>query len=376
MKTKILTLTILSFFFLISCDTDQIDENSMESVSKKSSIKSKTTLDNNLSAIKNLPTNLIRDFSLNLDNVVEPSECESTPFSDVISESVSSNLDALGANWYSLYAEMNFYYTITDESKPYFGNGGQYTNYVVKRTRSLEKFWKMSGEVDVRGQHNNTLNDKDKIIQILTFWYGMPQELAQSYADFFVDYINPNSSFLIETPLLSFDGFAIALGGILGQGDLIVIGDGLVELMSETGVEDKIVWTGILAHEWAHQIQFNNNYMDFWFNQFDNEPERTRASELEADFMASYYMTHKRGATYNWKRVQDFLELFFNIGDCSFESSGHHGTPIQRMESSRLGYELAKSAHKKGKILSQEAVHDAFVDAFDDIVIIPNPQDL
>ena len=266
---------------------------------------------------------------------------------------------------------MNFYYTITDESKAYFGDKGQNTNYVRNRTRSLEKFWKMQNEINVRGQHNNTLDDKGKIVQILTFWYGLPSDLAEGYADFFVDYVNPNSSFLIETPLLSFDGFAIALDGFLGQEDLIVIGDGLVELLSETGVEDKIVWTGILSHEWAHHIQFNNDYMDFWDNLFDNEPERTRASELEADFMASYYMTHKRGATYNWKRVKDFLELFFNIGDCSFENDGHHGTPTQRMESSRLGYELANGTKKKGKILSQEEVHNAFVAVLDDIVEVP-----
>lgn len=361
MKTKFLTLAILSLFFLISCQTESIDENSLESVSKKSNTKDKTSLENNLTVVQDLPENLIRDFSLDLNKVVEPSDCESTPFNDVISKSVASNIDGLGANWYGDYATMNFYYTITDDSKQYFGSKGQYTNYVVNRTRSLEKFWDMPNEVVVRGQHNNTLDNKDKIIQILTFWYGFPQFLAENYADYFVDYVNPTSTFLIETPLLSFDGFAIALGGLLGQGDLIVIGDGLVELMSETGVEDKIVWSGILAHEWAHQIQFNN---PTWYP----EGTITRTTELEADFFASYYMTHKRGATYNWKRVQDFLDLFFNIGDCYFDDPGHHGTPSQRMEASKLGYELAKGAHKKGHILTMDEVHEAFLISLDDIV--------
>lgn len=358
---KIISLTILSLVFIISCETESIEENSLTPINKTSNVKSTTALDNNLSVVHDLPASLIRDFSMNLERAVEASDCDSTPFNDVISESVSSNIDALGADWYGLYAEMNFYHTITDESKAYFGDSGEYTNYVVNRTRSLEKFWDMSNEIDVRGQHNETLNNKNKIIGILTFWYGMPQGLAENYADFFVDYINPNSTFLTETPLLSFDGFAIALGGILGQGDLIVIGDGLVELLSETGVEDKIVWSGILAHEWAHQIQFNNP-------NWHPADEITRTTELEADFIAAYYMTHKRGATYNWKRVEDFLDLFFNIGDCSFESDGHHGTPIQRMEASRLGYELAQNTFPKGKILSQDEVHEAFLDSLDNIL--------
>jgi len=358
---KIISLTILSLVFLISCETESIEENSLIPINKSSNTKGKVPLENNLSVVHNLPASLIRDFSMDLERAVDPSDCSSTPFNDVISESVNSNIDALGAQWYGLYAEMNFYYTITDEGKASFGDSGQYTNYVANRTRSLEKFWDMSNEIDVRGQHNETLNDKNKIIEILTFWYGMTQGMAESYAEFFVDYVNFNSSFLTETPLLSFDGFAIALGGILGQEDLIVIGDGLVELLSETGVEDKIVWSGILAHEWAHQIQFNN---PDWYSA----GEITRTTELEADFMASYYMTHKRGATYNWKRVEDFLELFFNIGDCSFESDGHHGTPTQRMEASKLGYELAQENFPKGKILSQDEVHEAFLNSLDDII--------
>ena len=44
MKTKILTLAILSLFFIISCQTESIEENSLESVSKKTSTKDKTSL--------------------------------------------------------------------------------------------------------------------------------------------------------------------------------------------------------------------------------------------------------------------------------------------------------------------------------------------
>jgi hypothetical protein len=257
---------------------------------------------------------------------------------------------------------MNFFYTITDESEQYFGDKGQYTNYVNNRVRSLEKFWNMPEEVEVRGQHNSTLDDKEKIIDILYFWYVVEPGEPEFLADFFVDFINVESTFLVETPLISFDGFAIALGGALGQEDLIVIGDGLVELASEAGVEDKVVWSGILAHEWAHQIQFNNRGV--WYPT----GAITRTTELEADYFTAYYLTHKRGGTYNWKRVQDFLELFYNIGDCLFDDDGHHGTHLQRERAAQYGYELAQSAQKNGKIMTEDEVHEYFLASLDDIL--------
>jgi hypothetical protein len=56
-----------------------------------------------------------------------------------------------------------------------------------------------------------------------------------------------------------------------------------------------------------------------------------------------------------WKRVKQFLQVFFNIGDCSFTSTNHHGTPTQRMAAAQWGYSLADNAHKQGHILTAEA---------------------
>ena len=77
--------------------------------------------------------------------------------------------------------------------------------------------------------------------------------------------------------------------------------------------------------------------------------------------MAAYYMTHKRGATYNWKRVEQFFTLFFQIGDCGFDSDGHHGTPLQRMAAAQLGYETANQTQKQGHIMSPQELHEIFV---------------
>lgn len=308
-----------------------------------------------------LEDSLIDDVHFSLANAVVPSECAPTAFNDAINTSVNSNLDFLGSFYFDLYGQINqLYARFLDQGPHYFGADGEYTNYVVNRTRSLEKFWNMPNEITVKGQHNSTLNDRDKIAAVYINFAGLTEEQAYANADTF-QALNEASTFLNESPLLSFDGFATS-------NNLIVIGDGLVELASEAGVEDKIVWSGILAHEWAHQIQFDN-FSDWYPNgAADNAPEATRTTKLEADFIAAYYLTHKKGATYNWKRVADFFELFFNIGDCSFTSSGHHGTPLQRMEAARLGYVLATQAHKQGHIMSTDDVHEAFINVLGDIV--------
>ena len=49
-----------------------------------------------------------------------------------------------------------------------------------------------------------------------------------------------------------------------------------------------------------------------------------------ADAFSSYFLTHARGATLQWKRVALFGQMFYQLGDCGFTADGHHGTPNQR----------------------------------------------
>ena len=295
-------------------------------------------------------------------NAVEPTECAPTAFNEVMSEVIEPFYsDPLALNYFSLYLDLNFYMSYLDTSEQYFGAEGEYTNFVKKRVRELEKFWGMPNEIRVNGQHTASLNDREKLADIYMIVGANVETREDAYAiaDFLLS-VNEASPVLPDSPYFAMDGFATS-------GNLIVIGDGITSVLSRTGIDEGIVWTGILAHEWAHQIQFDN-YSEWYPNGAAEDPAAdTRHTELEADYLAAYYMTHKRGATYNWKRVEQFFELFFNIGDCSFASSGHHGTPQQRMEAARLGYELAQSAQKKGHILSQQEVHDAFMAEFGNI---------
>ena len=293
-------------------------------------------------------------------NAVEPSECGPTEFSSVQNKYIGQLVqDQVALNYYSLFLDINYINSVyLDQGEQYFGEDGDYTSLMLKRERELERFWDMENEIRVQGQHTASLTDRDVIVQAFSEYFTIggqpiPMEIVNLYADELLAAaeVSPN---LPENPFFATDGFAT-------YSKTIVIGDGLVSWMAETGISEDIVWTGILAHEWGHQVQFKN-YGD-WYPEgaAKDEAESTRYTELEADFLAAYYMTHKRGATYNWKRVEGFFNLFFQIGDCGFDNPGHHGTPIQRLAAAQLGFELATSAQKQGHILTQQEAHEFFI---------------
>jgi predicted metalloprotease len=121
----------------------------------------------------------------------------------------------------------------------------------------------------------------------------------------------------------------------------------------------------VFAHEFGHHIQYERGYFDDLPPGPDpnnvSDAEFTRYTELMADTFSAYYLTHSRGAALNRKRVAEFLEVFFQIGDCQFTSAGHHGTPIQRMRAATFGFNVADQAHKQGHILTAAQFHALFV---------------
>lgn len=48
-----------------------------------------------------------------------------------------------------------------------------------------------------------------------------------------------------------------------------------------------------------------------------------------------------KGAHLRWTRVQQYLETFYDLGDCGFTAEGHHGTPNQRRKAATWGLTLA-----------------------------------
>ncbi|MBF9254238.1 hypothetical protein I2I11_13115 [Pontibacter sp. 172403-2] len=368
-RSKFALLCLGLGFLTVSCE-NEMEEIKMDSISKSQNAvvapSSRQAMQEKYAL--RLPADLT-PLSENLRNVlvgeaVEPSTCGPTEFVAVQNKYARLLVaDPIAIGNYSLYTQLNFIYPYyLDRSKQYFGADGEYTQLVVKRQRELEKFWNMPDEIRVNGQHNATLNDREKLADIFeAFGVGVNSRAdAYAIADELLA-LNAMSPNLPESPYFSLDGFAAG-------NNLIVIGDGLVQMVSESGIATDIVWTGVLAHEWAHQVQFNHT-AEWYPNGAASDPSAaTRYTELEADFMAAYFMTHKRGATYNQKRVEEFFILYFQIGDCGFESPGHHGTPTQRLAAAQLGFDLADSAQKQGHILSAQEAHEYFVAHVDSLL--------
>lgn len=136
--------------------------------------------------------------------------------------------DPLAMENYNYYSALNYYAAYLGIGEQYFGVEGEYTHLVYRIKRDLEKFWDMPEEISLHGQHNETLNNRDMLVEIL--WYLIAD--LESKEDLFpiVDELleqNAVSPVLPESPFFSSDRLSI--------NNLIIIGDGLVKMFAATG---------------------------------------------------------------------------------------------------------------------------------------------
>ncbi len=292
----------------------------------------------NATAVVPTPCNANTPLSLWLDG--ELADWNSTVFSYAI------NTGMLDLPTYDAFIFEN------SSANQYFGRNGEYTQRLVKTFKDLKRFWNIeSDDIAMVAMHGGMLRDRDKLIRTYVAVFGLSPASAALYADlvlalldFFPQYRNG------DHPIFTFNAFAVESFEFPPYGiipDKIVIGDGVMEAYTALGFGD-VAPQAILAHEFGHHIQSDLNL----FGPFT--PESTRRTELMADAYSAYYLSHARGASMQWKRVQQFLQVFFNIGDCGFTSPDHHGTPTQRMAAAEWGYSIANDAQKQGHILTVE----------------------
>ena len=301
---------------------------------------------------------------------VIPTACEDTPFVDYfLSRAFEIPLPTLilllnrFADQVPTYDALVFQ---TRDSDTFFGYNGEYTQRMKKTERDVKRFWDIrSDDIQVLAMHGTVLADPSRTIPVYTspLVFALPAATAQTWAS------EVRSVMLTEPtvnggnhPLFTFNAFAFS-GPEFGIPDKIVMGDGVLDAFKALGFDD-VSLQAIFAHEFGHHIQYERGYIDELPPGADpstvDEAELTRHNELMADAFSAYYLTHKRGATMNRKRVEQFLEVFFDLGDCNFTSGGHHGTPTQRMRAARFGFDVADQAHKQGHILTAAQFHALF----------------
>jgi hypothetical protein len=108
---------------------------------------------------------------------------------------------------------------------------------------------------------------------------------------------------------------------------------------------------GVLAHEWAHQIQFDNGWM------VQTEPT-VRPTELEADAFSGFYMALAKG--WAWSLINGYFSTLASLGDYNFTDPGHHGTPEERLAAANLGFNTGIAVLQSGQPLSYAQLHEIF----------------
>ncbi|WP_340539342.1 hypothetical protein [Nocardioides sp. GXZ039] len=145
-----------------------------------------------------------------------------------------------------------------------------------------------------------------------------------------------------SNPIYTFNAFAFDPAGespaFSKFGKIIAYGDGLLTGQAEFGLID-VGPEAVLGHEYGHQVQYSNKVFGT-----ASTPEATRRTELMADAYGAYFAAHKEGLALNGRRLSQVVRSFEEVGDCGFDSPGHHGTPLQRQKSAIWGVELAQDA--------------------------------
>jgi hypothetical protein len=136
----------------------------------------------------------------------------------------------------------------------------------------------------------------------------------------------------------------------LPSGD-ILYGVGLFQQLVQAYGGDGAPISGVLAHEWGHQIQFTYG----WFTS--NEPT-SRPIELEADAFSGFYMA--LGESYSWGSIDNYFSAVTSFGDYNFNNPSHHGTPEERLAAAQLGFQTAYDAIMTGTPLSYDDLHTVF----------------
>lgn len=363
-----LAILAMFFFLLTGCE---IEPNSPNDLSDADSFSAKLPqlpegFESRANPILNLGSENAREKALALTTdpqfremvrrAVEETECDSNT-------DLSLWLDGELADWdlnmlfFAIFSGMLDFPTYdallfeNSSEGQYFGINGEYTKQVTKAFKDLKRFWNIeSSDIVLAAMHGNMLLDREKVIRVDKILYGDDQATAEYWADLFLEYLDFYPAYRNgDHPIFTFNAFAVNSFpfGTLNIPDKIIMGDGVMDGYAALGFGD-VAPQAILAHEFGHHIQYQLDLFG------PDTPEATRRTELMADAYSAYYLSHARGATMQWKRVEQFLEVFFNIGDCGFTSSGHHGTPLQRMAAARWGYDVANNAKKQGHILTAE----------------------
>ncbi|NPD05288.1 hypothetical protein HN031_11405 [Nocardioides sp. zg-1308] len=315
-----------------------------------------------------------------LEQAVAPSECAPTLLDGYIDQLFAEMSDAQFA---FLVAHQDVLLSVPTYDALFFGTAGDpdyaldsHAAQLRNTYRDLQRFWDIeSDDIQLMAMHSDSLLDPVRIARTLEAMVDagelppMTDAAIAQEAQTVATFMQAQDEAFQDNPLWTLNAYAFSAEGetdpvIAALPDKLVFGDGILEAYDAIGLGD-VGPRVIMAHEFAHHVQFE-------LGTFDTGPtdpaEATRRTELMADAMASYYATHKKGLALNSKRVTDALLSFYSVGDCSFASPGHHGTPLQRERAADWGADLAAAAKPRSLVLSAERVIELFEEDLAEII--------
>ncbi|MGO4599641.1 hypothetical protein [Terrabacter sp. 2RAF25] len=237
-----------------------------------------------------------------------------------------------------------------------------YSNELSQSFRAAQKFWDTDGSgIQLMAMHGDLMTDPARIARLLETLFGIPQPDAREIAAILAQVVAADPGLKGgQSPIFTLNAFAFTAAGetdpvISAIPDKLVFGDGMLDALQAIGVGD-VGPRAVLGHEYAHHVQYDASLTASPLTG----AEATRRTELMADAFGTYFVTHKRGLALNAARVLEAEQSFFQVGDCNFESDGHHGTPDQRLRASTWGWSVAKAAQKQGQVLPSRALDAQF----------------
>ena len=223
-----------------------------------------------------------------------------------------------------------------------------------KAFSTSQKFWDIeSDDIQLIGMHGEAVVDVDRGARLNEVLYGMSEEEARDMAEYVAEFVNDTPALEGgDHPIFTLNAFAFSGADetdpfLSSIPDKIVMGEGIIDAVDWMGLGSSGA-QAILAHEFAHHVQFEEGLFDSDLPQ----NEATRRTELMADAFASYFSAHRKGLNLRKDVILKVQESFYNVGDCSFDSPGHHGTPNQRLKAAAWGADLAIAAQKQGHVLT------------------------
>lgn len=218
---------------------------------------------------------------------------------------------------------------------------------------TAQRFWDVRlNNVQLMAMHGGMLTDVNRVASVVQYMYGVGPADATDIANDIISMVKSDPALKNgDNAIFTLNAFAFSGEGdpdpvIRKLKDKMVFGDGILDALKSIGL-NKVGPKAVLGHEMSHHVQYEDNLFDSPLTG----AEATRRTELMADAFGTYFVTHKKGLGMKPAQILQVEESFYDVGDCSFDNPGHHGTPNQRKAASSWGAATVAFSNNPNKVM-------------------------